>query len=553
MTNTAPPIAPEDAVDLRDYVEVIRRRAAIILGGTAIGLAMALTISLLRTPVYVGRAEVLVQPPGGAAQGLRPSQLVSVETEARLVDSAVIAERAADALGVKVPVAELLDRVSVTTSPDTLVLTIAYGDPDPERAAAGANAFAEAYLAYKRESALADIAQQRSAVEAQIADLRQQEDEQARLLEDLTPGTARYRAVQDALNRLDVQITVLLSQLADLPSTVNPGEVILPATVPSAPASPRIALDVLVGSFLGLFVGLVAAFAWDRVDDRVRDRRDLAAYLPTEILTYIPHADHPSDGLIIEHDPRSPAAEAFRAARTTVMALAARDGARLLAVLSPLEREGKTTAAANLGAALGHADQRVVVVSADLRRPRIHEAFHVPNERGLADVLRGELPVEEAPLPSGTPNVWVLPAGRPPSRPAELLQSPRLREALERLRSTFDLVILDCPPVLGLADCLAIVPQVDAVLMVIAVDRSRRRAILEACDQIARVGGVLRGAFLNQIRRARTSRQHAYGYYAPPGEYLSPAARDGAAGAPREDDPSIAPPTTHPPDRVGPG
>lgn len=538
MTNTTPLTTPEDAVDIRDYVEVIRRRAAIILGVTAIGLVVALTISLLRTPVYVGRAEVLVQPPA-EVQGVRPSQLVSVETEARLVDSAVIAERAAETIGAEVPVTELLEHVSVTTTPDSLVLTIAYGDPEPERAAAGANAFAEAYLAYKRESALADIARQRSAIEAQVSELRQQEDEQARLLEDLPPGTARYRAVQDALNRLDVQITVLLSQLASLPSTVNPGEVILPATVPSAPASPRTALDVLVGSFLGLFVGLVAAFARDRVDDRVRDRRDLAAYLPTEILTYIPHARHPSDGLLLERDPRSPAAEAFRAARTTVMALAARDDARTMAVLSPLEREGKTTAAANLGAALGHADQRVVVVSADLRRPRIHEAFHLPNERGLAEVLRGELPVDDALLVTDTPNVWVLPAGRPPSRPAELLQSPRLRETLERLRSSFALVILDCPPVLGLADCLAIVPHVDAVLMVVAVDRSRRRAVLEACDQIARVGGTLRGAFLNQIRRARASRQHAYGYYSPPGEYLSPAATDGGTAS-RGDDPSTA-------------
>lgn len=527
MTDTTPPTASEEPVDLLDYVEVIRRRAAIILGGIAIGIAVSLALSLARTPVYVGRAEVLVEPPGGA-QGMRLSQLVSVETEARLIDSAVIAERAAEALGVSAPVTELLERVSVTTSPDTLVLTIAYSDPDPKRAAAGANAFADAYLAYKRESTLADIAEQRSAVEAQITELRRQEDKQARLLEDLTPGTARYRAAQDALNRLDVQITLLLSQLADLPSTVNPGQVILPATVPSSPASPKTILDVLVGSFLGLFVGLVGAFARDRLDDRVRDRRDLVAYLPTEILTYIPHARQPRDGLLLESDPRSPAAEAFRAARTTVMALAARDAARVLAILSPLEREGKTTAAANLGAALGHADQRVAVVSADLRRPRIHEAFHMPNERGLAEILRGELPVDDALRASGTPNVWVLPAGEPPNRPAELLQSPRLRETLERLRSSFDLVILDCPPVLGLSDCLAIVPHVDAAIMVIAVDRSRRRAILEACDQIARVGGVLRGAFLNQIGRTRTSRQHAYGYYAPPGEYLSPAA-DGVA------------------------
>lgn len=540
MTTTTPLTPADDAVDLRDYVDVIRRRSALIIGATVFGLLLGAAIALMSTPVYVGRAEVLVNPPPGSTQGVRLVQLVSMETEARLIASAVIAERAADALGNDFAATDLLEPVRVETSPDTLVLSITFADSDPSRAAAGANAFAEAYLNYKRESALADITEQRAAIETQVEDLKRQEEEQARILEDLTPGTARYRSVQEALNRLDVRITVLLSQLADLPSAVDPGEIILPAEVPSAPASPNRVLDTSVGAFLGLFVGLIAAFVLDRLDDRVRDRRDLSAYLPTDILAYIPHAQHPEDGLLLERHPRSPTAEAFRAARTTVLALAARDGVRTLAIVSPLEREGKTMAAANLGAALGQADQRVVVVSADLRRPRVHRTFQTSNDRGLADVLRGELQLERAVTASHTPNVSVLPAGKPPSDPAELLQSARLREVLDQLRSTYDLVILDCPPVLGLADCLAIVPHVDAVLMVVAADRSRRRAILEACEQLTRVGGVLRGAFLNQIRRARSSRQHAYGYYAPPAEYLSPQAV-GEAPIPRPRDPRSSP------------
>lgn len=515
---TAVPRSEE--VDLNEYLDVLRRRSLIVVIATLVGSLLALGVSLVQTPIYTARAQILLEPPADLPAGIRPSQALSVETEARLLASASVAERAREMLGTRTSPNELLEHLTVQTTPDTLVLDVLYADPDPDVAAATANAFAEAYVAFRRESTLAQITARRTAIEQQLDDLRAQQRAETRVLRTTDPGSAEYQAAQDALDRLDVQITVLVSQLASLPTTIESGQVIGPAFPPPAPSSPKTVINILAGSFLGLVAGIAGAFIRDRTDDRVRSRSDLAAYLRAPLLAYIPYADPSGDGPLLERSPGSPAAEAFRAARTTVMAMADRDGARVLAIVSPLEQEGKTTTAANLGVALGYADRKVVVVSADLRRPRLHEIFGLPNERGLADVLAGTAEPSEVIVASLSPNTWVLPAGKRPDRPAELLQSRRLHEVMNQLRSSFDMVLLDCPPVLGLADCLALVPNVDAVLMVVAVDRSRGRAIAEAQEQIVRIGGVLRGAFLNQVRPSRMSNQHSYGYYAPPTEYL---------------------------------
>jgi capsular exopolysaccharide synthesis family protein len=227
-------------------------------------------------------------------------------------------------------------------------------------------------------------------------------------------------------------------------------------------------------------------------------------------------------GLIVESAPRSPAAEAYRTARTSVLSLAGRRGAKVIAVLSPAQGEGKSTSAANLAAALGHADRRVVVVSADLRKPTIHKHFGVSPSKGLSEVLTGELSLEEAVRRSFSPNVWVLASGRIPAHPAELLQSPAMGQVIAELRETFDFVVIDCPPLLGLADSLAVVPLTDAILLVVQAERTQGGAIVEACDQLDRVGGRVEGVILNDIRAQRGWPGHrGYGYYLASTQYLA--------------------------------
>jgi capsular exopolysaccharide synthesis family protein len=237
--------------------------------------------------------------------------------------------------------------------------------------------------------------------------------------------------------------------------------------------------------------------------------------------------------VIVETEPRSPSAEAYSTARTSLLALARRDGARVVAVASALPREGKTTTTANLAASLARADARVLIVSADLRKPRVHEYFGLTAGAGLADVLGGRCSFEEVVVDAGVPNVSVVTSGAVPPQPAELLQSPRLAAAIADARRSFEMVLIDCPPVVGLSDCLSILPLTDAVVMVVRADESRGPAVADAVDIVHRTGASISGVILNDLRVSRTRRSSLYGYYVARYEQegTSPAAEAPTPGA----------------------
>jgi succinoglycan biosynthesis transport protein ExoP len=503
--------------DVFGYLTVLRRHARLVVGLALIGLTLAIVYSGTRQVEYTARTEILLRSPIEVSPNVRLSDILSVDTEARLVASAPIAHAVKAATGSPISLHDLLERVAVDTSPDTFVLDIRYSAHDPRAAAEGANAFASAYLDYRREQAIAETTQQRTVIEQQMAQLRDEERAQTDIVSHAQRGSPQYTAAQDALDRISFQITALASQLGQIPQVGDAGVVILPATPPSSPSSPRYTMNAAAGLFLGFFLGVVLAFALDRSDDRIRDRSDVAAYVRAPILSYVPHErprhrDAPLR-VIVETEPRSPSAEAYSTARTSLLALARRDGARVVAVASALPREGKTTTTANLAASLARADARVLIVSADLRKPRIHEYFGLTAGAGLADVLGGRCSFEEVVVDAGVPNVSVVTSGAVPPQPAELLQSPRLAAAIADARRSFEMVLIDCPPVVGLSDCLSILPLTDAVVMVVRADESRGPAVADAVDIVHRTGASISGVILNDLRVSRTRRSSLYGYY----------------------------------------
>lgn len=503
-------------VDLRDYAAALRRWAWVIITLTALGLGLAFGYSEIQTPIYTAMAKVLINPPpGNATQNLYNT--ISVDTEAQVVESAPIATAAGAAMGASPPFTQLLKHVSVETTADTFILGIAYSDPEPAQAARGANAFAMAYLDYKQQQTETQTTQQQASIESQIAELQREQREQNRILETYPAGTIEYRNARDVLSQLSIRLALLASSLAELPQFVNPGQIILPAAAPRSPSSPKVPLNAALGLLLGLFGGVVAAFVLDRIDDRVHRGADLQFYLDAPVLAYVPHARgsrHQRPQLVLELEPRSPVAESYRTIRTNVLSMADKQGVKVIAIASPMQREGKSMTAANLSAALGQTDKRVLVISMDIRKPRIHEFFRLQNERGLSDILTGEASLGDVILKSETANVWLIPGGRVPQQPAELLQSPAMSSLLAEVRSTFDFAVIDCPPVLGLADCLAVLPLVDAVLLVVKAGRTRGGTIIEAVDQLERVGVSVDAAIMNdvRVRRGRPG-HHAYGYY----------------------------------------
>ena len=528
--------AGEDLVDLRQYTAILRRRAPVIALLAMVGFGLMFGYSKLQTPMYTGRTKVLVNPPLGT-EASSPGRVISMDTEAQVLKSGPVAVAATKILGSKLPVATLLKRVSVQTSPDNYIMNVAYSDPSPVQAALGANAFAKAYVDYKTAQAQAQLEQQEGTIASSIGHLQQRQHDLNALLDTRTRGTPEYRNTQDQLDQVGVQLGVLVSSLAAIPQFVNPDQIILQASAPGAPSSPKIPLNSAIGLVLGLFLGVVLAFVLDLSDDRVRGRFQLESYLDAPLLAYVPHAksrdrSRRTAHLVVDLEPRGPAAEAYRTMRTNVLSMARKRGLKVFAVVSPMQQEGKSLTAANLAAALGQTDERVLVVSADIRKPRIHEHFGVLNGKGLTEVLEGELALGEAIVRPAVGNVWVLPGGHVTSRPAELLQSPAMAELLDTVRREFDIVVLDCPPVLGLADCLALLPLTDAVLLVVRSGRTRGGAILETTDQLERVGVRVDAAVLTDVQAPR-GRHYGYGYYGASSEYLRPEKKEPQRWSPR--------------------
>jgi capsular exopolysaccharide synthesis family protein len=227
--------------------------------------------------------------------------------------------------------------------------------------------------------------------------------------------------------------------------------------------------------------------------------------------------------------PRSPAAEAYRTLRTSMLVTAAERGVKTFMVVSALPSEGKTTTAANLAVVLAQADKRVVLISADLRRPRLHEFFGLPSsERGLSEVLDGDRRPWEALRSGKINNLWIMSSGKVSDQPTELLQSEAMRRLLADQREVVDFIILDCPPVLAVADALVIAPMVDAVLFVADAKGTPRGAVAQARAQLDQVGARILGTVLNEV----ASGTDGYAYY---GQYAyapdGPASTNGKAGA----------------------
>ena len=262
------------AADFRAYIDVLRRRWISIAVFVAVFLGLATAYSFTRSPIYTARAEVLVQPPTSSTV-FRPDQLVSLDTEARIVSSAPIALTAKKQLGLDLTIPKLLEHLSVEATPDTLILDVSFWAANARDAANGANAFADAYLTFKQAQAMATINSQRGAIQDTLTQLGRQRDQQNRILEASAPGSVEFRNAQAERDTLNGQITLLTAQLSQIPVTVDPGQVILPATAPLGPSSPKHVVDLVLGAFLGLFFGIVFAFVLDRLDDRIRSAKDL--------------------------------------------------------------------------------------------------------------------------------------------------------------------------------------------------------------------------------------------------------------------------------------
>ena len=286
------------------------------------------------------------------------------------------------------------------------------------------------------------------------------------------------------------------------------------ARLPNVPVEPTPKRTLAVAMLFGLLLGLGAAFLVDFLDDSIDDPRELEkAAGGSPVLSIVPTDPPPDNRPIAISRPGDTAVEAYRTLRTNVQFLGLDQPLRVLQITSSLPGEGKTTTAANLAVVLSQAGKRVVLVDADLRRPRMHEVFGIPGNRGLTDVLVGE-PVElvllSVPVEGG--QLDVLPAGRVPPNPSEMLGGRRMKALLDLLATSFDVVIVDSAPVLPVTDAVVLTNSVDAVLVVVQAGRSTAKMVNETMLALHRVSAPVVGVVMNRVAPRKMKGGHGYGY-----------------------------------------
>jgi succinoglycan biosynthesis transport protein ExoP len=297
-----------------------------------------------------------------------------------------------------------------------------------------------------------------------------------------------------------------------------------PARPAFRPVSPNLQLNLLLAALFSALLAIGGAVLTDLLDKTVRDPEQVSRTLRTEVIGSLPLLKHrPSSvarqprledgGNGKEDNDYSGFHESVRTLRNSILLANFDRQYRSLLITSASPGEGKTTTAANLAAAHAEQGKRTLLIDGDLRRPSVHRHFNVPSVVGLSNALMGEVGWRDAMLEiEGSPNLWVLPAG-PPSRRAADLVGRGLAELLEDAASEFDLVVLDAPPLLGFAEPLQMATAVDGVLVVARAGQTSRKAVANVLATLHRLRAKVVGIVLNEVHKELSDSYYYYGYY----------------------------------------
>jgi uncharacterized protein involved in exopolysaccharide biosynthesis len=362
--------------NVRSYLWVIRRRLHWVIAITILCVGVALGISLAQSKQYTATAQLLVQPSTGVVSNAVTQNTITptdVATELELVTSAPVKSAAQKKLGFE-------PKVSAAEAGTTNVINVSATARTPAEASKVANAYADAFVSYETATSTNALTAGESALQSQINSV----NSQVVALEAGPPSASATATI----TALESQESILKDELAQLQVTgaETPGgvEVVAPAQAPTSPSSPKPIKDGVIALVLGLVLGLAAAFTVEYFDDKVYTKSDAErAAGGTPVVAMIPEVSgwkkKDEAVLISQRDPSSPVTEAYRSLRTALKFTPHEGGLKTILVTSASASDGKTSTVANLGVILAAAGERVIIVSCDLRRPRLGAQ---PRDRG---------------------------------------------------------------------------------------------------------------------------------------------------------------------------
>lgn len=462
-------------MDLQSYVRALRKRWRIIVGCTLLALSLAAILTALTPKTYSSTVRFFVSTADSSnsaqlAQGNTFSQ-DRVKSYTQLMKTPKVLQPVADDVKMPGGVDAVESKVTSQAAPDTVIINTTVTDTKPSRA----------------------------------------------------------RAIATSLgNHCPKAIDELESVSADKASPVK--VTLVQSPTKAVKVGPSWLTNLVLAALLGLLAGTALALLRDRMDTKIRTREDVElADDEITVLGAIPFdADAPNHPLILEADPGSTRAEAFRSVRTNLQFVDAAEHPRVIVVTSSLAGEGKTTTTANLAFAIANSGSSVCLIEGDLRRPRLLEYLGMEGGVGLTDVLIGRVPLRDVVQRFGNHHLMVLGSGATPPNPSELLGSEPMKAVLEDLRGRFDYVIIDASPLLPVTDAAVLSTMVDGTVMISGAGIVNREQLVAALDSLDAVNANVLGLVLNRVARGARGNYYDYRY-----EYSSEAPTEQATRSQR--------------------
>ena len=551
------------SADLRKYFWLIWRWAWLIALTAVLAALGAYIFSRMQTPIYQANTTILVnksassQASNYSAIYLTSERLTS--TYAAMLTKKPMMDKVIERLGIKDTTLEF--NVKVNPVRDTQLLQLLVESTDPYMAANVANELVTVFTDEIRKLQESKYLASKDNLQSQLTYLEKQIEDNSKALDTLIQNNIKLIQQQPSSNEVITEPTQTLEErarqlntpeidqletrltqyrqiyasvlasyeqvrLAEAQTTTSFIQVEM-AVPPEKAIRPQVLRNTLLAAIVGLMLAIGVIFAIEFLDDTIRDPETITSLTGLPVLATISRHEQTANEPITQAHPRSPVSKSFRSLRTNVKYAGVDKPIRRLIISSPTPEDGKTTIATNLATALAQGGSKVVLIDADLRRPRIHKVFGLENKVGLSSLfVQPEIYADGYFQSVKTENLHILPSGGTPPNPSELLGSRKMNEILKQMEEKYDIILLDTPPVLTVTDAVALSSSVDGILIVAKIGKTKQAALLQAIEQLRQVNANIIGLVINDVdtRSARYYYYYRNYYYDHYSSYYSDSA-----------------------------
>jgi tyrosine-protein kinase len=511
MENSYDTQETDDSEFIRNYLMLFWRWAwLIVLAGVLAGAA-SYFLSMRMDPVYEAKSKVLISE-ASVTKSADYSSLMASErltsTYSEMMISQTVLGEVSQLLGLSMPLADMMEMISVAPVRDTQLIEITVRSSDPEQAARIANTMVGVFTSQVQSIQSGRFSQSKESLRTQLTDTERQIQEYKDQMDATTDAEEKERLDSKRSQYQQIYTNLLMSfeqvRLAEAQSSSSISQT-EPAVVPFVPVSPNVLRNTVLAVAVGMMIAAGGLTMREALDDTIKSEREVQQRFGLTVLGVISRNTIPDSYLITDYQPRSPVSEAYRMMRTNILFSNIGKPVDTLLVTSAEPQEGKTTIASNLAVVNAQNGRDVTLIDCDLRRPTVHKRFKLSNRSGFSTLFISTLDsLDQIRQKAKIPHLSVLTSGPLPPNPAELIGSQRMAEILHRISSQGDMVIIDSPPTLAVTDASILAQVVDGVLLVITPGVTRRMAAQKMIEQINRVGGNILGVVLNNFDEHRS-------------------------------------------------